>query len=361
MEQLRVGVVGVGNISGIYLENLHHCEDVKIVACADLDVARAEAVAAKHHIPTGTSVEKLLAMDEVDLVLNLTIPSAHADVALAALNAGKHVFSEKPMAIELDDAIAMMELAKRNDLRVGGAPDTFLGGGHQACRQLIDDKAIGDIVSVHGFMICGGHESWHPNPAFYYQPGGGPLFDMGPYYITAFVNLFGPIRAVSAVASATHPTRTVTSEPLKGAVIPVETPTHIESTLEFENGILGRLTTSFDAPVAEMPHIVIYGTQGTMVVPDPNGFDGPIQVRLRGEPDWRFISHHRPYTNNARGLGVRDMARAIHHNHAHRANGELTLHVLEVMHGALESAHQKGFVMMKHLAQRPAAVSAKGL
>ncbi|MBX3117838.1 MAG: Gfo/Idh/MocA family oxidoreductase [Fimbriimonadaceae bacterium] len=337
-EPMRIGVVGCGAISGIYFQNLATYAETEVVSCADLDVDKAKAAAEKYGIAQVQSVDALLANSEVDLVLNLTVPKAHYSVNIASLQAGKHVYVEKPLAVEREEGQEMMKLAQEKGLRVGCAPDTVLGAGIQTCRKLIDDGLLGKVIGGNSFMQCPGHESWHPSPEFYYEKGGGPLFDMGPYYLSAFVTLLGPVEAVTSVAKTTYPTRTITSEAKRGKVVEVETPTHIVSILEFANGAAVQLTTSFDVQASRLPNIELYGTEGSISVPDPNGFGGPIQIRVKGQSDWQDQPHTHPHPENGRGLGVRDLVQAIRENRPARAGGEVAFHVLDIMHACLESA-----------------------
>ncbi|HZH99072.1 MAG TPA: Gfo/Idh/MocA family oxidoreductase, partial [Fimbriimonadaceae bacterium] len=336
---MRIGVVGCGNISGIYFKNLRSFEGLEVVACADLDHAKA-AAAAQEQGMIALSLDALLAREDIDLVVNLTVPKAHSTVNLAALASGKHVYCEKPLALDRESGKKTLELAKQKGLRVGCAPDTFLGGGLQTCRKLIDDGAIGEPIGANCFMLCHGHESWHPSPAFYYEKGGGPMFDMGPYYVTALVSLVGPIRSVTGMARATFPQRTITSEPLRGTVVDVDTPTHIVGTLRFENGAIGQITTSFDVWASEFPCFEVYGSEGSLIVPDPNGFGGQVWVRGAREKDWREVRLTHGYSENSRGLGVLDMVASIQAGTSHRASGELALHVLDVMQSILDAAEQ---------------------
>ncbi len=354
--KVKVGVIGCGNISGIYLKNGRVLRDIEIAAVADLVPERARVRAAEYGVPRACPVRELLADPEIEIVLNLTIPRAHARVAMASLRAGKHVYNEKPLSIRLEDARAMLRLAKSRKLLVGCAPDTFLGAGGQTCRKLVDDGAIGRPVAASAFMMCHGHEGWHPAPEFYYQPGGGPMFDMGPYYLTALVNLMGPVRRVTGSARITFPTRTIGSQPMRGKKIRVRTPTHIAGVMDFASGAVGTIVTSFDVWAAELPRIEIYGTEGTLSVPDPNTFGGPVRLRRAGEKDWREVRLTHGYAENSRGLGVADLARAIRTGRAPRAGGEVALHVLEVMH-AFGSASKSGrHVPVKSTPARPRAL-----
>ena len=336
MSQLKAGIIGVGNISGIYLKNLTSVFSryVDLVGCSDILTDRAPNAAKEwglHKIYA--SPEQLLADDDIDIVVNLTIPNAHYEVCAAAVEAGKHVYVEKPLCIDLDEARRLLELAEKKGVRVGGAPDTFLGGGIQTCRKLIDDGWIGKPIAATAFMVGHGHESWHPAPEFYYKLGGGPMFDMGPYYLTALVNLIGPIQRVGGATRITFPQRTITSQPLYGTVIDVDVPTHVVGTLEFAGGAIGTIITSFDIWASNLPRIEIYGTEGSLSVPDPNTFGGPIAMRRPGDDSWHEIPFSHAYRENSRGLGVAEMADAIMNDRPHRASGELTGHVLEVMHG----------------------------
>ncbi|MBU8914105.1 MAG: Gfo/Idh/MocA family oxidoreductase [Spirochaetales bacterium] len=336
MERLRVGIVGVGNISGIYLKNLttKFSDRVELLGCADAIPERAARATAEHSLPrTYQSPEQLLADPDIELVLNLTIPLAHFDVCLAAVEAGKHTYVEKPLSVELDQAERLVAAAAANNVRVGGAPDTFLGGGLQTCRKLIDDGWIGKPIAAAAFMQNHGHESWHPDPEFYYKTGGGPMFDMGPYYVTALVNLVGPVSRVSGSTRTTFPQRLVTSEPRKGTVIDVDVPTHIVGSLEFENGAIGTIITSFDVWAHHLPLIEIYGTEGSLSVPDPNGFGGDVKVKRFNHDEWHTIPLTHGHVENSRGLGIAEAADAIRHQRPQRASSDLTHHVLEIMHG----------------------------
>jgi len=341
IKKAKVGVVGCGNISGIYFKNGKWLESIDIVACADLVAERARAKAAEFGIPRACTVQELLADPEIEIVINLTIPIAHAEVALAALEAGKCVYNEKPLAITRADGRKMLDLAQSKGLLVGCAPDTFMGGGLQTCRKLIDDGVIGEPVAVSAFMLCHGHESWHPDPEFYYKQGGGPMFDMGPYYVTALVSLIGPIRRVTGSARITFPERTITSEPKHGTKITVDVPTHVAGVMDFANGAIGTLVTSFDVWSHRMPNIEIYGAEGSLGVPDPNSFGGPVLLRKPGDKDWTEVPLTHIYVDNSRGLGVADMAYALRSGRPARASGQLAYHVLDVMH-AFHDASRDG-------------------
>jgi predicted dehydrogenase len=289
------------------------------------------------------------------VVVNLTGPQAHAEVAVQCLEAGKHTYHEKPFALNRDEGKKILAAAKAKGLRVGCAPDTFLGGGIQTCRKLIDDGWIGTPVAATAFMTCPGHESWHPDPEFYYAVGGGPMFDMGPYYLTALVNLMGPVRKVAGFARATYATRTITSSKKYGKTVQVETPTHIASSLQFASGAIATVVMSFDVYGANLPRIEVYGTNGSISVPDPNTFGGEVKVKV-GRGEWGTVPLTHGYKENSRGLGVADMAAGIANGRAHRASGDLAFHVLDVMQASLETAEQGKTVEIGSTVERPAAM-----
>jgi len=349
----KIGVIGCGNISSIYLQADKTFEAIQTVACADLIMERAKQKAAEHAIPRACTVKELLADPEIRIVVNLTIPQAHGEVGMQALAAGKSVYNEKPLALTREEGRGLLDAAAARGLRVGGAPDTFLGGGLQTCRKLIDDGWIGQPVAATAFMLCPGHEGWHPSPDFYYQPGGGPMFDMGPYYLTALVNLLGPVKRVVGAARVTFPERLITSQPLYGTKIKVNTPTHVAGILEFASGAIGTIITSFDVQASVLPPIEIYGSEGTLAVPDPNGFGGPVRVRRAGIKTWSEVPLTHGYAENSRGIGVADMAAAMRAGRAQRASGELTFHVLDVMQALLESSREGRYIELTSTCQRP--------
>ncbi|WP_226037079.1 Gfo/Idh/MocA family protein [Aquibacillus saliphilus] len=333
MTKLNVGIIGCGNISGIYFKTSKLFDVYDIVACADLDLERAKKRAEEFDIPNAYTTDELLADQSIDLVINLTIPAVHAKVALAALESGKHVYGEKPLAVTREEGQQVLRVAKEKGLMVGNAPDTFLGAGLQTSRKLIDDGWIGEPISVTAFMMNHGHEGWHPDPDFYYQKGGGPMFDMGPYYLTALVSLMGPVKRVTGTTNITFPERTITSKQKYGQKIQVQTPTQINGVLDFESGAVGSIITSFDTWHHKLPNIEIHGTEGSLSVPDPNNFGGPVYVRRRDHDSWSEMPLTHGFSENSRGLGVADMAAAILKGETPRANGDLSYHVLELMHG----------------------------
>jgi predicted dehydrogenase len=354
MRKVKVGIVGCGKISGIYCKAKEVFDILDIVACADLLPERAEAKAKEFGIPRACSTAELLADPDIEIVVNLTIPKAHGEVCLAALKAGKNTYVEKPLALTRKEAQEMIATAKAKGLRLGGAPDTFLGAGLQTCRKLIDDGWIGEPVAATAFMMGHGHESWHPDPEFYYKPGGGPMYDMGPYYLTALVSLMGPVRRVTGSTRITFPERTITSAPKYGQKIEVEVPTHVAGVLDFANGAIGTIVTSFDVWGGQLPRIEIYGTEGSMSVPDPNGFGGPVSIRRSGEKEWTPMPLCFGYSQNSRGLGVADMAHALLSGRPHRASDQLTYHVLDIMAGIHEAAEENRHIELTSTCIRPA-------
>ena len=354
VKNAKVGVIGCGNISPIYFKAGKRFEILDIVACSDLIMERAESRAEEFGVPRACTVDELLADPEIEIVINITIPIAHAEVGFAAVEAGKSVYNEKPLTITREDGKKLLALAKEKGVRVGGAPDTFLGGGIQTCRKLIEDGWIGEPIGATAFMVCHGHESWHPDPEFYYKVGGGPMFDMGPYYLTALVNLVGPVRSVSGMTRVTFPQRTITSQPKNGTVIDVDVPTHVVGVLDFCNNAVGTIITSFDIWGGQLPRIEIYGTRGTLSVPDPNTFGGPVRLLQAGSREWQDVPIAYGYTENSRGLGVADMAYGLRSGREHRANGELTYHVLDVMHAIHDASDQQKQVKLESTCQPPA-------
>ena len=351
---MKVGLIGCGTISGTYFKVAKRFPILEVVACADAIPERARARAEEFGVPRALEVEELLADPEIELVLNLTVPKAHGEVALRAVEAGKAVYNEKPLAVARAEAQRLLERAGARGVRVGGAPDTFLGGGIQTCRKLIDDGAIGQPVAAVAFMLNHGHESWHPDPGFYYQVGGGPMFDMGPYYLTALVSLIGPVRRATGSARISFPERTITSQPKAGTTIPVEVPTHVAGVLDFASGAVGTIITSFDVWAHALPRIEVYGSRGSLSVPDPNTFDGPVRLRRAGEKEWQEVELTHSYTENFRSLGLADMATALRSGRAHRASGELAYHVLDVMHAIHDASASGRHVDLASTCERPA-------
>lgn len=357
MKRVNVGVVGCGNISAIYLTNLTGMFSgvVNVVAICDLIPERALEAQKKYNIPKAYFTdEEIMADPEIELIVDITNPDQHCLVNTLALRAGKHAYCEKPLATCRADGEAQVKLAEEKGLLLGGAPDTFLGGGIQTCRKLIDDGWIGDVVAVNASMRCHGHESWHPNPEFYYKNGAGPMFDMGPYYLTALVNLAGAVRSVSAYTRITFPQRKITSQPLCGAMIDVEVPTHIAGVMRFENGAIGTLTTSFDVYDDHQACLEVFGSRGSIIVPDPNTFGGPVKLLRAGASAYEEVPVVYGYRENSRGLGVADLCVALREGRTPRANCAQTFHVLDLMCAFHDSASEgREYVLKPGYARQP--------
>ncbi len=357
MNRVGIGVIGCGNISSAYLAAAKKFPILDIVALSDANPSAAKARAAEFGL-LARSVDAVLSDPNIEIVLNLTVPKAHVEVGLKALAAGKHVYSEKPLGVALAEARALIDAAADRVLRVGCAPDTFLGGGQQTARRCVDEGLIGRPIGGTASFMCPGHERWHPNPGFYYLGGGGPMLDMGPYYVTALVNLFGPVASVSGVATRTRPERIVTSKPLAGTHIPVEVSTHVTGTLLFAGGAAVSMTMSFDVPRHRHVPIELYGETGSLIVPDPNYFGGEVEFADAAE-GWRKIETRHAYADgNYRVLGVADMAHAIRAGRPHRANGALALHVLEVMEAFQTSSDAGKSIAIATRPERPAPMPA---
>ncbi|RPF20238.1 Gfo/Idh/MocA family protein [Myceligenerans xiligouense] len=352
-QPLRVGIVGLGAISGQYLSTFRRLDAVRLAAVADLDETRAASVAAEQGVRALT-VDELTTDPEVDLVLNLTTPAAHAEIALQAISAGKAVYGEKPLAATLEEAQAVIKAGRAAGVRVGCAPDTVLGTGVQTARKAVDDGAIGEPVAATATMMTPGHELWHPNPGFYYQPGGGPLLDMGPYYVTTLVTLLGPVASVVGAASHTRATRVIGSGPRAGEAVPVDVDTHVTGVLRHESGALSTLVMSFDAVATRASSIEIHGRTGSLVVPDPNGFDGDVRWHELGGA-WRTLPPGAGYRDAARGYGIADLA-ATPPGVPARANGDIAYHVLDIMTALLEAADTGTTVIVESTCVRPAPV-----
>jgi predicted dehydrogenase len=349
----KVGIIGCGNISPIYLEAGKVFDILEIKGCSDIIGERSDAKASEFGCKAMTN-DEIFADPEIEIVINITPPKVHAEIALGALAAGKNVHGEKPLAVSREDGRKIVELAKSKGLRVGSAPDTFMGGGIQTCRKLIEDGWIGEPIGATAFMVGHGAETWHPDPEFLYKSGAGPMFDMGPYYLTALINLIGPVKRVTGSARITFPERLITSKPKYGQVIEVEVPTHIVGVLDFANGAIGTIITSNDVWAAELPRIEIYGTEGSLSVPDPNTFGGPVRVRRAGAKEWTEVPLTHGYAQNSRGLGVADMAYALRSGRAHRANGDMAFHVLDIMHAFHDASREGRHIELQSTCRKPA-------
>ena len=331
--KVGVGVIGAGVISTQYLENLTTFPDLDVRFIADIDEERARSQAAAFGVPGSGSVAELLADDDIEIVVNLTIPKVHVEVALQALAAGKHVWSEKPFSLDRQSGRELLDAAHAAGLRVATAPDTFLGAGIQSARRLVESGAIGVPLTALTLMQSPGPESWHPNPDFLFQEGAGPLFDIGPYYITTLVQLFGPVAKVSAAVSKARETRIIGSGPRAGEEFTVTVPTHVSALYEFENGQTAQCVFSFDSKLSRV-QFEVAGAEGTLVVPDPNGFDGELAIH-RSRDEVETIPAHGSTTS--RGTGVLELARSIRAGRPERASGEQAYHVLDVMVSTIEA------------------------
>jgi predicted dehydrogenase len=347
VEPARVGIIGTGSILWAYAEGCRIFEGLEIAACADIDATRAAAAAEQFGIPRACTPDELLADPSIDIVINLTPPTAHAVVSLAAIAAGKHVYSEKPLGVDAAEGRSILEAADAAGVRVGCAPDTFLGAGLQTARRLIDDGAIGTPVAAAAFVGNHGPEAWHPNAEIFYRRGGGPLFDLGPYYLTALVGLLGPVRRVTGSARASFAERTAPDRR-----IPVTIPTHLAGILDFEAGPIATITASFDVWGTLTPHIEIHGETGSLSLPDPNGFGGPVRLFRPGSDAWEDV----PLTHDerpSRGIGVADMAEAIRTGRPHRASGALGQHVLEIAEAIHAASASGAHVQIASTCPRP--------
>lgn len=367
-ETLNVGIIGCGNISEAYLTLAPLFNGIKMVACADINTDAANARAAEFGIQS-LSIEKLLSDESVDIIVNLTIPAVHAEVSAQVLSAGKHVYSEKPFALSAAESQTLLDIAKEKNLRIGSAPDTFLGGVHQHARELIDNNAIGKVTSGTAHVQGRGMESWHPNPDFFFKPGAGPVLDIGPYYITNLVQLLGPVARVGAISTTPRTERIITSEPRDGETITVETPTTIHSLLAFHSGATITLGTSWDVQHHQHQHMELYGETGTLYVPDPNFFGGEIRMTEGDELIDSLPAFNHPFSvaneeeddgsmrANYRAAGLADMAMAITEGREHRCSAELATHVVDVMTSILKSGELGEFVSVTSQCKRPAPLS----
>ena len=349
---MRVGIIGCGNISETYFECQNLFNNFSVVACADINIEAAKKSAEKYNV-NAFSVDDILSNEDVDLIINLTIPAAHKEIIIKSLNAGKHCFSEKPLAMSFSEGLEISELAISKNLYVGCAPDTFLGAAGQKARSLIEDNAIGNVVLGTFNLMSHGMEHWHPNPDFFFKPGAGPVFDVGVYYITQLVNLIGPIKSISSLSGTATPERIITSEPRNGEKIKVETPTTLMGTLEFHNNAKIQFFCSWDVWKHKHSTIELYGLEGSMIVPDPNFFSGDILISHK-EEDWQIINNDKMLLGipnktdnngskiaNYRGIGLSDMIDAIHNQRQSRCSLDLAVHVLEAMEGIIKSSDDR--------------------
>ncbi len=359
IQPMNIGIIGCGNIFPAYAKGCGIFRALNLKACADIN-ADAAAAKAKDFGIEAASIAELLADPSIELVINLTLPKVHAKVGMEILQAGKHVYSEKPLALDVSEGKALLDFAAEKGLRVGCAPDTFLGAGLQTARKVIDDGGIGRPLSGTAFLLFAGPESWHPSPAFFYQKGGGPMFDMGPYYATALIHLLGPVGAVCAMTSMPRTERMATSKESFGKMLPVEVPTHYSGSLLFASGAIVNMAVSFDvvASTRNASHIEICGSEGSVGAPDPNTFGGPVNVFRAGGENWTEMPLAFDYAENSRGIGVADMVHAIRSGRPHRCDGNLALHALEVMKAFEESSSSRAWVQIRNTCPQPAAFPA---
>jgi len=376
MKSFRVGLIGTGVISDIYLKTCQKFDILDVVACSSLDVEESRGKAEKYHIPRVCSPDEIIVDPDIDCVLNLTIPAVHAEISLAALEAGKHVYSEKPFATSREDGKKILTLAESKGLYVGNAPDTFLGGRMQTCRKLIEDDLIGKPTGVSAFAGTHGVERHHPNPDFYYKQGGGPLLDLGPYYLTAMIALLGPVKRGCGFAKRTFDQRMIESHPRNGEMMTVDVDTHVCGMLEFFNGVLGSLMMSFDVWDSQLPRMEIYGEQGTICIPDPDPTDGTnifggevyyktretarwnYRPRVQGLDEWDVAANNHGYNEDSRGLGLADLAYAVRDNRPPRASGKMAFHVFDIMMGILESSKSGEYSVLESTCSIPSPLPA---
>lgn len=351
---IGVGILGCGNISEIYFKNLTtRFPWLEVKACCDLQPERSAEKEETYGVNAEPDAETMLARDDISIVLNLSTPPYHASLNKMILEAGKHAYVEKPFGLNLEEAAETLALAEEKGLLVGCAPDTFLGAGIQTARRIIEEGRIGNVVSCNAYLMIHGHESWHPDPEFYYQAGGGPMLDMGPYYITALVNCVGPVASVSGMVGAAFEERTITSEKKNGQKITVEVPTHYAGNLLFENGAIGSIITSFDVWKHKHPRIEIHGTEGSLIVPDPNTFGGEVLLSV-GKSDWEPVEiQPTAYEPNSRGLSLADLALAVKDGRPARASGQLAAHVLDIMLAFERSSTEKAHIAITQPGVQP--------
>ena len=379
MKKFNIGIIGIGDISDVYINNLKKYDIVNILACAGRHLDRAQKKAQRYGIQRPyANAEALIADPDIDIVLNLTLPESHAELTMKALQAGKHVYTEKPLAATFEEGEKIMALARSKRLYVGCAPDTFLGGRLQTCREIINSGRIGDVIGASAFFLTHGHESFYPTPEFFYLPGAGPMLDMGPYYMSALLSLIGPVKRCCAMSKKSFDKRSVGDGPNKGKVFDVVVDTHITGVLEFNNGAIATLITSFDVWDTQLPRIEIYGTKGTICINDTDPADGPNMFggklflmthenyRWKGVPksrhepykEWEEVKVTRPFNEfnhaaNSRGIGLIDMIYAIRDKREARASGDMALHSLEAMMGVIHSALEEKYIYMKTTFNQP--------
>ena len=366
MTKLGIGIIGCGNISTSYLRLAPLFKGLEVRAVADINMAAASARAAEYNTKA-LSVDDLLASKDIDIVINLTIPDAHYPITKRILEAGKHAYSEKPLVLTLEQGTTLRDLAASKGLKIGCAPDTFLGGAHQQARAILDEGKVGTVIAAACAVQNHGPEGWHPNPDFFFLPGAGPMLDLGPYYVANLINLLGPVNRVGALTSSSSPTRTIGSGPRAGETIPVKTPTNIHALLEFHNGATVQLSTSWDVWSHRRAHFEFYGNEGTLYVPDPNFFGGTVEMagrdgKIEAVTPWDHPfgrvnqNHNGRELANYRTAGLADMAMAHLEGREHRCSLERTLHGVEVMTACIQSGASGQFMTMTTTCTRPQAL-----
>ena len=368
--KLGVGIVGCGNISAAYFSLAPLFKGIKVMACADINPAAAKARAKEFGVRAEATVEDLMKAKDVDIVVNLTVPAVHYAISRQALDAGKHVYSEKPFVLDVKEGLDLKKRADKQGLRVGSAPDTFLGGAHQQARHLVDSGAVGRITGGTCHVMGHGMEHWHPNPDFFFLPGAGPILDLGPYYITNLIQLIGPVKRVTALTSTPSKERTIGNGPRLGEKVPVKTPTTIHAIMEFESGAVVTFNASWDVWQHGHSPMELYGEDGTLHVPDPNFFGGELGLTKQDKPVKKLPKWQHPFgvpnQKHARGMmanyrtaGLADMALAIADGRPHRCSLDMALHAIDVMTGILKSGETGKFVAMRTTCERPEALGAK--
>lgn len=353
-KKIRVGIVGCGCISEIYIKNISQLfKNVEVTAVCDQVLEKAKAKADAYNIPNVLSLDELVACEQVDIVVNLTTPQNHFPVLKKAIEAGKHAYTEKPFTLTYKDAKELLDLAEKNHVMVGCAPDTFLGAGYQTARKVVDDGLIGKPVSAMTFDVCHGHENWHMDPEFFYQNGGGPVFDRGPYNLTALIMLLGPVKSVTGMASKAFDKRMITSEKKYGKMIDVEIPTHVASLLEFQNGTICTFTMSFDVWNSNLPKMELHGTTGSLSLPDPNTFGGEVQLSSYFCKEFKTIPYSHIYSENSRGVGLSEMAQSLLDGTTSRCDAKIGAHVTEIMQAMHESAQTGKTISLESTCSRP--------
>jgi len=354
MKKINVGIVGCGNICDIYLKNLTSLfKNVNVVSLSNRTMNKAEVKAKEYGIAKVQTFDEMISDDSIDLIVNLTTPSSHYELNRRALSKGKNVYCEKPLSLTFEESKDLLKVAEDNNVLLGAAPDTFLGASYRTARKLIDDGEIGEITSAYSFDVCHGHENWHPSPAFFYEIGGGPMYDRGPYNIAALIDLIGPADYVAGMTGKAFENRVVTSDPLKGSTVPVKIPTHVNALIHFANGALCTMSTSFDVWESQLPFTEIHGTKGSLLLPIPIDFGGEVFIKKENDESHRKVETGTLYQENSRGLGVSDMARCILEGGTFRCDARTAVHAIEIMEKIHLSSDDRAFKMLESTCNRP--------